>query len=292
MYDEAISILQEITGSEDSKVADIYLRMAEILSSQGKFEMSLNTMKQCLKLYDKHCGSDSLNVAKTLIHLGYLYKNLENLDKAKSCFTEGIKIFRSNPSERNADYDILMSHAMGELGRIYGRMKINDKAIELCTESLKILKQQKSKETDGSVADTCMTIADILSDVGKIQQAARFYEEALYIYEDSFGSESAEAATCHYGIAVAQKKMGDTQGALRNFGKALRIHRAEGDKTLHVANDLFRIGQIYESYGEIAKSIQCFQECLKIRQANLSADDLDLLAAKRYTDMLQKKFDI
>ena len=292
MYDEVVSILQELSGSDDDgKIADVYLRMAEILSSQGKYEMSLNTMKQSLKLYSKEFGSDSLSVAKTLVHLGYVYNNLENFDRAKSCLTEGIKIFRSNPNERGADNNVLMSHAMGELGRMYGRMKMYDKAIELCTESLKILKKYQSKETDGSVADTCMTIADILNDWGKIQQAARFYEEALGVYEENVGSESAETAACYYGIAVAQKKMGDTQDALRSFGKALRIHRTEGDKTLHVANDLFQIGQIYESYGEISKSFQCFQECLKIRQSNLNDDDLDLLAARRYTDMLQRKME-
>jgi tetratricopeptide (TPR) repeat protein len=84
--------------------------------------------------------------------------------------------------------------------------------------------------------------------------------------------------------------MGEPEAALMSFGKALRIHRAkEGDKSLHVAKDLFQIGQIYDSYGETSKAFQCFQECLKIRQDILSDDDLDMLAARRFVDTLRRK---
>lgn len=267
----------------------MYSRMAEIFSSQGKHESSLVTLKSSLKLYTQHDGSDSMNVAKTLVHLGSAYKNLENLDRASSCFSEGIKIYRSNPSGRDDRDDLLMSRAMCELGKIYGRMKMQDKAIELCTESLRILKQHPSKESDGSIADTHLAMAEILNEWGKAEQAARFYEESMRYYEENFGSDSIKVATCHFGFAHTQKKLGDAQAAIRSFGKALRIHRTEGDKTLHVANDLFQIGQIYDTYGETNKSFQCFQECLRIRQASLNEDDLDLLAARRYVDMLRRK---
>lgn len=232
-----------------------------------------------------------MNVAKTLVHLGHVYSKVENIDRACSCFSEGIKIFRSNSNKRNDDDDVVMSQAMKELAKIYARMNMHDKAIELCTDSLRILKQYPSKESDGSVADTCLTIAEILNEWDKVEQSARFYEEALRYYQEKFGLESSEVATCYYGIALTQKKLNDPQTALRSFGKALRIHRTEGDKTLFVANDLFQIGQIYDAYDETSKALQCFQECLKIRQANLSEDDLDLLAAKRYVDSLRRKME-
>jgi tetratricopeptide (TPR) repeat protein len=289
VYDEIISILQALPEKDEGKIADTYYRVAEILNNQGKYDTALDTLKRTLKIYSEVYGRDSMSVAKTLVHLGSVYKNLDNVDRASGCFSEGIKIFRSNASGRDCNSEILMSQAMRELGSLYARLKMYDKAINLCTESLRIFKQYQSKVGDGSVADTCLSIAGILNDWGKVDQAVRFYEESLRFYEENFGSDSTELATCYYGIAIAQTKMGDSQAGLRSFGKALRIHRAEGDKTLDVANDLFQIGKIYDSYDQTSKAYQCFQECLKIRQANLSDDDLDLLATRRYVDTLRRK---
>lgn len=266
--------------------------MTEILNDQGKYETSLNTLKQALKLYNKHYESDSIQVAKTLIRLGQVYNELGNLEKATGCYSEGIKIFRLKTLERSADDNIFMSQAMGQLGKVYARKKMHGKAIELCTESLKIQKKYSSDETISSVAQSCLVIADILSEWGKADQALQFFEEALRIYKENVGPESTQVATCYHGIGLAQKRMGDNKTALMNFGKSLRINRGEeGDKSLPVADDLFQIGQIYDSFLDKSKAYQCFQECLKIRQANLSDDDLDLLAARRYVDTLKRKLE-
>jgi tetratricopeptide (TPR) repeat protein len=289
LYDQVISVLQSFPDCDKSKVAGVYSRIAAIFSKENKFETSLDALKQALKLYSEVHGSDSIQVAKILVQLGSVYKNLENMDRAMGCFSEGIKIFRSNETDENVDS--LMSQAMVELGKIYGRMNMHDKAIELCTESLRLLKKYPSNQVDASIADVYLTVAEILSDWGKVEQSLRFYEQALKSYEETLGSDSTAAATAHIGIALSHKKLDDPQTALRSFGKALRIHRTEGDRTLFVANDLFEIGQIYDFYGETSKAYQCFQECLKIRQNNLSEDDYSLLAARRYLDKMQRKMD-
>lgn len=290
VYDEAISILQGLSECDKSKLADAYSRIADILSSQSKYEAALVMLKRTLKLNSEVYGSDSFDVAKTLVHLGSVYCNLENIERASSCFSEGIKIFRSSQSKSEVN-DVVMSQAMMDLAKTYACTKMYDKAIELCTESLRILKQYPAKESDGTVADTCLVIAEILNDWEKIEQSTKFYEEALRFYEEKIGPESSQVATCYYGIANNQKKLDDPQAALKSFGKSLRIHRLDGDKTIHVANDLFQIGQIYDTYGEISKAFQCFQECLKIRQAFLSEDDLDLLAARRCVDSMRRKME-
>jgi tetratricopeptide (TPR) repeat protein len=287
VYDQVISILELLPDCDKSKVADTYTRIADIFSRQNKFETSLDALKQALKLHSEVHGSDSVQVAKILVHLGSAYKHLENIDRAMGCFSEGIKILRSTESDTKDEY--LMSQAMVDLGKIYARMNMFDKAIELCTESLRLLKQNPSIQVGATVADVYLTVAEILIEWGKVEQALKFYEQALISYEETLGPDSTAAATCHYGIAMTHKKEDDPQTALRSFGQALRIHRSEGDKTLSVANDLFQIGQIYDSYGETSKAYQCFHECLKIRQANLSEDDLELLAVRRYVDKLQRK---
>ncbi|KAL3792663.1 hypothetical protein HJC23_009391 [Cyclotella cryptica] len=290
VYDEAISILKMLPESNQIIMADVYSRIAEILTCQNKYELSLNTLKCSLKLYSGHYGSDSIKVAETLLQLGHVYNHLDNLEKATGCLLECIKFFRSNPSERNVHNELLMSDAMNRLGKIYARKKVHNKAIELCTESLRIQRQYSSKENFESIAATCVDIGNILSEWDKSDQALQFYEESLRLYEKNSRTDSIEVATCYHGIALANKRMGKSEAALMSFGKALRIHRTkEGDKSLHVANDLFQIGQIYDSFGDTSKAFQCFKECLKTRQDILSDDDLDVLAARRYVDTLRRK---
>lgn len=235
-------------------------------------------------MYSSHCGSDSYEVAKTLLQIGKEYVQLDNMEKATGCFSEAVKILRSC----DGDNDILISQALSSLGQNYARKKMYAKAIEMSTEALRIQKQHEDEFV--SIADTLSTIGNILDEWGKVEQALQFYEEALRLYENAVGLDSVEVANCQYNVALIEKKLGESEAALLNFGQALRTHRTkEGDKSLGVSNDLYQIGEIYDSFGDKEKALQCFQECLKIRKENFSDDHLDVLAARRYVDTLRRR---
>ena len=96
------------------------------------------------------------------------------------------------------------------------------------------------------------------------------------------GLDAIEVAACRYNIGLLHKQLGESESALRHFGESLRVYRLnEGESSLNVANSLFQIGRIYDSFGKKDKSKEIFEKCIEIRESILGDDHIDVLAARR-----------
>lgn len=285
VYDQSITILQELPDSDFHAIANAYSRLGALFEEKGNCEASLHSWKKALKIFSTNAGTDSTVVAEILYHIGKIYDQLENYEKSSSCFSESVKTYRSQDVENE-----MVAEALGFIGKNYARKKQYSKAVEICTESLRLQKQFAQAE---DIARSLVELGNILKTWGKIDQAMQFQKEALRTYEEATGIDTVEVALCEHEIGLLNKQLGETEKALRCFGEALRVHRVhEGDKSLNVANNLFEIGQIYDTFGRKEKSLKCFEECLKIREEMLGDDHLDVMAAQRYVKILSKKIQL
>ena len=74
--------------------------------------------------------------------------------------------------------------------------------------------------------------------------------------------------------------------ALRHLMDSLRIFRLkQGETSLQVADVLFNLGRVYGKKFDYNKSLQCFKECLRIRE---ECND-DVTAVTSYIKAIQRK---
>ena len=275
VYDQAITILHQIDHSDIHVIASAYSRLGTLLQEEGRIESSLHSWKKALKIFTTNLGRDDILVGEVLFQIGLIYDTLGNHDKASSCFSETIKIYRAKQGDNK-----IVGQSLGHIGRNYARKKQYSKAVELCTEELQYRKKFAQAE---DIAQSIVELGNILKAWGKTEQSLQFFEEALRTYQEARGIDCVEVANCKHSIGILNKQLGKTEKALKCFGEALRIHRVEeGDKSLSVADNLFQIGQIFDSFGKKEQSLKCFEECLSIRKETLGEDHLDVLAAQRY----------
>ena len=299
VYDQAITILHQIDHSDIHVIASAYSRLGTLLQEEGRIESSLHSWKKALKIFTTNLGRDDILVGEVLFQIGLIYDTLGNHDKASSCFSETIKIYRAKgkgdglldrfggrDTQREDDNGVdqlafqIVGQSLGHIGRNYARKKQYSKAVELCTEELQYRKKFAQAE---DIAQSIVELGNILKAWGKTEQSLQFFEEALRTYQEARGIDCVEVANCKHSIGILNKQLGKTEKALKCFGEALRIHRVEeGDKSLSVADNLFQIGQIFDSFGKKEQSLKCFEECLSIRKETLGEDHLDVLAAQRY----------
>merc|ERR1712029_430700 len=266
---------KKIPNSDFRAIASAYTRLGALFEQKNNWEASLHARKKGLKIYSMNCGSNSVVVGEAIFHIGKMYDQLGNVDKSIDCFSEAVRILRSQ-----LDDNEMIGQALGFIGKNYALNKQYAKAVELSTESLRLQRQYAAA---GNIAESLIELGVILKAWDKADQAMQFFEEALRTYQEAYGEDAVEVATCRHHVGVINKQLGETEVALRHFGKALRVHRMiEGDRSLPVADNLFQIGQIYDTFENKEKSLKCFQECLKIRKDILGDDHLDVLAAQRY----------
>lgn len=275
MYDQALSLYRVLPCNDFCAVAGAYSQLGALFEEKGDIEASLRSWKEALKIVSTKSGENSFEVAKVLYHIGIVYDQLGNYNKATKCLSESVKIFRSI-----SEGDSMVAVSLGYIGKDYMRTKQYKKAVEVSTESLRLKKQHARAE---DIALSLVDLGNILKAWGKPNQAIKFLIEAMRIFSEALGLDSVEVALCEHEIGLIKKSLGEIEESLRCFGKALQIYRLkEGDRSLNVADCLFQIGQIYVSIGNNDKPIKCFEECLRIRKQILGDDHLDVLAAQRF----------
>ena len=283
VYDQSIAIFQKHPEDHDvDLLASTYVSLAVLLDEKDDFEASLHSWKNALKLYSELAGSGSDEVAEILFKIGRLYNHLQNYDRAASCFSESVRIVRNN-----GDDDEMVANALCHIAKNHARKRQFARGLEMSMEALRLKKQFCSAP---EIASCLVDCGDILDGWGKPDQALRFLDEALRIYrEQEEESHVIEVANCKQKLGGVYRQLGDSKTALDLLVGALAQHRqSQGDDTLEVADDLFEIGQVYDSFGDRDKGLKCFEECLKIREEKLGSDHINVMAVRKSIKKLTK----
>ena len=104
---------------------------------------------------------------------------------------------------------------------------------------------------------------------GNLDDAERYYEDAIYLSEREDLKEVRKKATLQArsaalgNIGLVYSDKGDLDKALEYYQQALKIHRDIGYK-LGEASALGNIGLVYSNKGDLNKALKYFQQALKI----------------------------
>lgn len=135
------------------------------------------------------------------------------------------------------------------------------------------------KKKGSNVADTATSynnIGRLYYNMGEYSKALEYYEKALKIREQIFGSEHPYTAKSYNNIGLVHYGMGAYSRALEYYEKALRIKELVlGRKDPSTAISYNNIGQVYDGLGDYPKALDFYETSLRIREQVLGMEHPD-----------------
>jgi CHAT domain-containing protein/Tfp pilus assembly protein PilF len=219
------------------------LGKSDLAGALAKFEQSLTIFRS---------KKEAANIAVVLIKICDCYRNLGQLERAKTNCSESLKIAK----EIN-DQDIVAGGLNG-LGLIYANTSDFGLAIANFEEALKIIKKSQNLSM----------MAFILHNLGlsyngksNYPKAKKILQEAITIHE-SLGDKIG-AANSKIAIGLIHNQQGQYQQALSIFIQAEKTVQASQDKILLAAITL-NIAQTYRNLSDYNTALRYFNHSLDL----------------------------
>jgi tetratricopeptide (TPR) repeat protein len=147
------------------------------------------------------------------------------------------------------------------LGNAYYSLSRNKEALKNYNAILKLTKNVNEEDALEGKASALGNIGLIYKAKGDLDQALKYYQEALEIDKEiSFRQGEANQLG---NIGLIYKAQGDLDQALNIFQDILEIHREIGHREGE-ANDLGNIGNVYYLKGDLDQALKYQKEALKI----------------------------
>ena len=271
---------------------------AEFMTEYGlilllsKFERSLEKFEGALRIFKEE--GDTQGIADTYNHIGIVYANRGNLDKAEEYYKMSLEIQKKIENREGiagiylnmgsicadrGDWDkaeeyckksleifgeienkLMVAGTYLTIGSIYGRKGHLDKAEEYFKKSLVIQKEMGDKS---GMAGTYMDIGSICADRGDWDKAEEYYKMSLEI-EEEIGNEKA-VAQIYSNIGVLFEDKEDWNEAGEYHEKALKIYEEIGDRQ-GIAKEWNNIGSVFKHRGNLDKAEEYYKMSLEIKK--------------------------
>jgi CHAT domain-containing protein/Tfp pilus assembly protein PilF len=160
-----------------------------------------------------------------LLQMANCYKELKDYDQALTYLNR----FASHPTSANPPQ---RARVQIQFGTVYAKMGDTGKAVEYFNEVIKLLREGANP---GNYSGYLHIIAAIYQENGNNQRALELYREALKVSR-SQGSSPMRSADSLFGIAVAERELGNFSNSRKNVEEAIEI--AESVRSRISADDL------------------------------------------------------
>jgi len=263
----AAEYLQESMEMWKSKL-DRVEKLASVCQLGGKMWKVLRrhsaaqqNFEQALELYITIHGQHHETVATTLLDLGELLQEINQLQQALFCFDECMLIRtdlfgQDDPSVA----EVLYSKGVAML------FHKNFEAANDCLSRSLAIREQKLGPKDGAVGDTLNTIGFLQLRMGNIQgdDALNFLNQALEIRK-AVGNKSKVVSTLQ-NIASVYKKRKQYDLCTEVYSDILAVRQEEfGKNDERVADAWINLGNVQTNANRIVEATVSYEEALRIR---------------------------
>ncbi|XP_078603819.1 uncharacterized protein LOC144877668 [Branchiostoma floridae x Branchiostoma japonicum] len=295
LYEEALNMTKIIHGAMKAHggdkaclpdIADILNNLGCLWYGVGDTEKASAFWEQALKMYQELYGPTTPHhdTAMVLTNMGIAcHKAGENQKSLQYC-ERAVETIEGLDREDSGNPDI--ARYLRQLATVYENHGNYTKAAQLHEGALKMTKNiHGADRTHGGEEARHPDIANVLNDLGRlwfnvgdIEKARAFWEQALKMYQELYGP-----TTPHHDTAMVLRNMGvachkarENQKSLQYYNDALNmlkaIHIANethgGEKARHpdIADILTSLGCLWYNVGDNAKALSLFEQALKMYQ--------------------------
>ncbi|MBD3233824.1 MAG: tetratricopeptide repeat protein [candidate division Zixibacteria bacterium] len=308
--ESALKEAESVFGERDRMVAYVYHITGRCYFDIKKFSQSEQLFTKSVTLRKELLGSDHLETAESLIHLGLTYMNLGKYADAENALRQAQDIKQGKLGTNHPD----VAECQSKLAVIYRiRGKYTD-AVNLERRILRIFEESLGPEHD-KVGVSLFNLGTTYRYLSRYSEAESLYLRAFAIRERALGSDHPEVgvilnylaqlyngldrhaeaeryakralkiAEDHYGsnhttVAICMNILGDIYCDLRKYyqaeqlqKKALEINeKALGLENIQVAPILNDLANIYYRTGSYSEAEPLYKRALAIREKALGSD--------------------
>jgi CHAT domain-containing protein/Tfp pilus assembly protein PilF len=256
--------------------SDELSRRSVELAGKREFRIALPMAEEALKIRHEVVGDDNKYTAWSYGHLGILYFNLGEREKARTSFEQTLRINRKLFGEEHA----ATAQWCVNLGLLHLSLREYATAETYFQEALKI--RRKVLGVDN--ADTAQTY-DYLGllelSMGHYRRAREsYFEKALEIRRKVLGEEHADTATSYNNLGEAFKGLADYKNARVNFEQALNIRRKVlGEEHADTATSYNALGVTLTTLKDYKDARKNLEQTIRIRRKVLGEEHPDTVAS-------------
>jgi len=278
-FDQAISILSR--SKNNKQLADCYRTKGFALNKWGKYDLSVEAYQTGLEIASKY--KLAREAARIQSALAGVYRLKGDYDKA---------IYHGSIALKNQDLlkeEKDMSFTLDRLGVVYKLTKKLNKALESHKRSYTI-RQTIIDASDQDKAYSAMVVGDTYLAMDSLDQANKYFQESLNIYEKIKDNEGI--AYCFNHLGTIALRTGNQKLASDYFNKALKVFQGLNDKRGQV-NALFYLtksnieSKDYKSAEITANQFQNLALSIDSKSHIVSAYKFQYLIAKANNDVFQ-----
>jgi CHAT domain-containing protein/Tfp pilus assembly protein PilF len=210
--------LRRAVGDRQGEAATLH-NLGRVYFQLGESTKAVEYYNQALLLH--RAGGDRTTEAVTLQSLSGVYQRLGELQQAREYSDQALKLSRAVGDRRNEVYELT------DIGKIYKRLGELNKALEQFNLALSLTRTVGDRQIELHILND---IGDSYLILGDPKQALEYHRLALQLSRQ-IGNHLEEAVTL-YGIARAQRKLGNLVEAQTQLQPALEMIEAARSKVV------------------------------------------------------------
>lgn len=265
LFEESLQARRKVLGFVHLDVASTLFNMAFLHQTRNRLDRALKCLEEALKIRQLRLP-DSEKVAVTHEKIGSLARAIGKTKKAQIAFEEALRIRRLIHGEQHE----AVATVLQELGDLMDDLGEYDSAMSYYIDALDIRRNRLGLD-DIAVAETLYSMGYTLHNNDEPERALVCFEESLSIRRYQLGEDSKEVGDTLNMMGFLKAKKGELDDAITLLWDALRIRKLQEDH-VKVSETLKNIGNVHREKQEQELAVECYEECLRIRRAELGPE--------------------
>ncbi|KAK3260780.1 hypothetical protein CYMTET_30280 [Cymbomonas tetramitiformis] len=272
-----VQIQERVVGPKSPDLAMALDNLASLLKLQVKYKESLELYQRSLSIKELVYGENDPQVDAAVTHVAELLAALNEYSRAEDMYIRSVKLKRLSLGPGH----IAVANALVSVAGVLEHQGKYSKAEEHLMSALKIIAERTWAESPEMAAPSS-SLARVLLKQDKLDEAKRHATFALEIRDGVVASMEGQPAHSEHclladaclGLGHILRAMGESDDAMRQFKRSMRIHCQEcGEESEEVANDAYELAKVHKAMGIYDQAERFFRQAADIRQSLFGAED-------------------
>lgn len=265
LYGTAIPLMRESLRKRASLSEDTTVEVAKTLGHLGEALMLKGDYDEATKRLEDALSIQRKVLARSDPEIATTLSALADLKSYTGKYVEGLPLIEEALRIRRAlhgDSHPDVAHSLGDLGVNYGERGDFAQAETYLREAL----EQQRKLHDGlhpELAEAMNNLAWALQNLGKFDEAETLYREALYVKRRLLGDAHPDLAAGLNNLAFVLETRGDYRGAEKAYRESLEMNRKLlGDSHPEIAVGMSNLAFVLYAKGDRRQAIQMMRDSI------------------------------
>jgi len=221
-YYQKVYELQLDHGAETLGLANTLSNIGYTKQQLEDLDGALEANQECLRLRRDVVGDTHEDVASTLTHIALVLLKLERHDIALQVFMEAYRIRKSVPIPDSSN----LAFTIHNIAHICHHQGSHDNALKFYLATAKVEKGLGISRQDLSII--YYNIGELFYQRGEMELALSKFNEALELEHECYGANHPTCARTLNEIGNIEMRVGNLEGMMKCYTKALRIYKEAG----------------------------------------------------------------